>query len=204
MLTTTTVEQLLGPKSTNAIRGSVRMDGHSLLVEATAFADEIERREHAGLGALEDRELLQAMFELPLGIPTWIEKLDPCHRNLIEHAPAGAVDFTWGGDVTRLAVPPIRASTVLLRSRDWETGITAASQYAPFCARAVIFPAGLRELDLAVMEGRYYGVGVAAEDRSGSAHWVVEPANYRQWHDPARWRFDEQLWGRLLHADQLG
>lgn len=90
--------------------------------------------------------------------------------------------------VVRRLVPAVRVELVLVHGpqgidcSEWDAAVRDASQFAPFCARGVVVSrlASEREsrndMDLLLLKARYYGVGVAMQERTESLRWLLEPA----------------------------
>ncbi|MEV5755279.1 hypothetical protein ACIQHU_25425 [Streptomyces tendae] len=190
----------------------LRLRGQQVQAAVTVFADEVRRRFSAGLGAVDSRTLLNALHDLPVDLPVPRSTLDAHVLRTLHTAPPGVVGLREEerGVVVRRLVPAVRVELVLVHGplgidcSEWDAAVRDASQFAPFCARGVVVSrlASEREsrsdMDLLLLKARYYGVGVAVQERTESLRWLLEPAPYRpQRHSAAQWLFHEQAWRQL-------
>jgi hypothetical protein len=190
----------------------LRLRGQQVQAGVTVFADEVRRRSSVGLGAVDSRTLLNALHDLPVDLPVSQSSLDAHDLRSLHAAPPGVVDL--GGDegdvVVRRLVPAVRVELVLVHgphgidSCEWDAAVRDASQFAPFCARGVVVSRlaseqeARKEMDLLLLKARFYGVGVAVQERTESLRWLLEPAPYRpERHSAAQWLFHEQAWSQL-------
>ncbi|MER6323197.1 hypothetical protein [Streptomyces coelicoflavus] len=192
------------------LRG-LRLRGHQVQAAVTVFDDEARRRSSVGLGHVDSRQLLTALHHLPVDLPVPRSCLDAHALRTLRTAKPGVVDLRDEGRmVVRRLVPAVRVELVLVHGpdgidpRDWDAAVRDASQFAPFCARGVVVnhPASERgpntDRDLLLIKARYYGVGVARHEPTGSMRWLIEPAPYRpERHSAAQWLFHEQAWRQL-------
>ncbi|WP_033324490.1 hypothetical protein [Streptomyces yerevanensis] len=204
----------------------LRLRGQQVQAAVTVFGDEVRRRSDAGLGAVDGRALLTALYDLPVGLPIPLGSLDAYALRVLHAAPPGVVDIGIGenpASAVRRLVPATRVELVLVHGpdgippREWDSAVRDASQFAPFCARGVVVskstesehgdkpaspdhvpdPQPHPDLDLLLLKARFYGVGVATQSPRG-LRWLLEPAPYRpQRHSPAQWLFHEQAWRQL-------
>ncbi|MFE7432686.1 hypothetical protein ACIPH4_28905 [Streptomyces tendae] len=190
----------------------LRLRGQQVQAAVTVFADEVRRRFSAGLGAVDSRTLLNALHDLPVDLPVPRSALDAHVLRTLHTAPPGVVGpgEEERGVVVRRLVPAVRVELVLVHGPDgidprgWDAAVRDASQFAPFCARGIVVnhPASERgpntDMDLLLIKARYYGVGVARHEPTGSLRWLIEPAPYRpERHSAAQWLFHEQAWRQL-------
>ncbi|MFI2435751.1 hypothetical protein [Streptomyces sp. NPDC018693] len=185
----------------------LRLRGQEVQAAVTVFADEVRRRSDAGLGAVDSRALLTALYDLPVGLPVPLGSLDAYALRVLHAAPPGVVDMDMdAATAVRRLVPAARVELVLVHGpdgippREWDPAVGNASQFAPFCARGVVVSSTAEpehELDLLLLKARYYGVGVATQSPKGMS-WLLEPDPYRpQRHSPAQWLFHEHAWRQL-------
>ena len=100
--------------------------------------------------------------------------------------------------VTRLAVPPVRVTKAVVTARNWRRGLHDATQFAPYCMRALFIPKRPTDLDELMLEASFYGVGVGILGPD-AVEWVSAPAEFR----PTRfttssWLFTEHVFQQLL------
>jgi hypothetical protein len=176
-----------------------RLMGQYVEAIVTHVADEQARRRACGLGAIEDSALLRVLFDLPVGMPVPSSRLSNWERSVLSRSPGGAVE-TSRNAVTRLACPAVKLEMVVVRARNWERGIHWASQFGPFCQRALVLssmPPADRDRDLLLMESRMFGIGVII---SGQAYegWLVAPAPFRPKRaSSGQWLFHERAYAAI-------
>ena len=104
---------------------------------------EWRRRQACGLGPVLAWDLLDTLMDFPAGMAVPVSGLDGPVRRRLAAAPPGVVRF--GADrVTRTVVPPVMPLLAVITTRDWRTGLAAASRFANYCRRLVVAP-GLGE-----------------------------------------------------------
>ena len=161
-------------------------------------AEEHERRQAAGLGAIHRIGLLHALLTLPAGMPVQEAQLALRDRAHVRRAPAGIVDRAHGM-VTRQAVRPCRITLATVRTATCsKTALESAGRFAPMCARAVI--ARIRPaMPETLIEFDFWGVGIYLEHPDGVLETLVEPAPWvPKRHTPAGWSFTEQAYAAYL------
>ncbi len=163
--------------------GPVMLLGERVIALARLRAGEHERRRRLGLGPVTDPGLLDALLNLPGGVPVadlalWAETA---------HLPDGIVDrdgamFT----VTRLLEPPIVIDAVAVpeMGRRELRAVQRASWFAGFTRRWVVTGRS-RIPDAAILEAKLCGVGLV-----GPGGRVVIPAE-----PPTSHVFDGWAWG---------
>lgn len=173
--------------------GMVRMFGVRAVVAHRPDVVEQARRDAAGLGPLASREVCEALMELPAGLPVPSRAVsDQRTRRALLGLPGGVVDIQDGGLVRR-AVPPLVVELAVVAARTWQDGLTAAARFAPFCTRAVVLSEVPGDLDEAIVEACFHGVGICLAER-GSVRVLVDPEPYvRQRHSSAQWWFAEEI-----------
>ncbi len=157
--------------------------------------DPVEHRRRQSVSAqpLTAMESLEALLELPVGLPIPMESLCPDDRASVRRLPSTAVDRE-GGSVTRKAVRPLKVELALVRDTRPRQALEAATKFAPFCSRAVLLQRPAPRMDDYLNEASFYGVGVLLQTPSG-IEVPLEPAEYRpKRHTAAAWRFVEKLY----------
>jgi hypothetical protein len=164
----------------------------------------IDRAEHARRSAADAQPLdefrpLEMLMTLPVGIPVPRASLGPTLRSEVRFLPRGAA--VWDRQtVTRLAVRPVRVELVVVRAPGWRSGMDLASQFAPFCRRAMLLERVPGRFEESLMEADFYGIGVFTPS-DGGVEMVVEPVEYRpRRHTTAAWRFGEEIYRRIVEA----
>jgi hypothetical protein len=176
----------------------VRLLGRDIGAIVTLVADEWQRRADCGLGALDDPALIRVLFELPIGVAVSSGALGRWERGVLARGPAGAIDRRRG-TVTRLACPPVKVEMVMVRACQWRSGIGWASQYGPFCRRALVLsslPCG-GERESLELEARLYGIGVISDQQVADG-WLVPPAPFRPRRlSSGQWLFQERAYAAM-------
>lgn len=161
----------------------------------THDATEQTRRREFALGAVTSLALLDALLNLPLGVPTHRDDLAPYAREMLWRAPAGVVELD-GAWVSRLLVPPLTVVAAVVRTVTWRRAIQHAGRFAPFTQRLLVFdrvPAP--EL---TWEANVAGVGVWAVV-DGETREVCRPEPFvRRYWKAAGWRFAEHAYAAWL------
>ena len=182
----------VGPASLDSL---MLVPGGAKVAGATADAliivdvTEQSRRKAAGLGAVTSLPLLDALLNLPLGMPVPKRDLaEPTWQQLLL-APAGVVqlDDRW---VTRVLTPPLTVAAALVRGHSWRQALRRAGCFAPFTQRILL-------LDRAPKAGYVWEAAAA-----GVGVWVGGPGEVQEVHPPevfvrrywkaAGWRFAER------------
>jgi hypothetical protein len=160
-------------------------------------AVEVRRRaSFAGPTHVPSLPLLDTLMSLPVDQDVVLEELTDRQRQLLQQAPAGAVEV--GRErVVRRVVAPISVRLALVAANDWKSGLKRADRFGPFCARAVLLPRMPDDIADLMMNAAFYGTGVCVlVDRE--LHMVVEPRAYvRRRHTPSHWRFAEDVYFQL-------
>jgi hypothetical protein len=161
---------------------------------------EITRRATTGLGAIIQRDVLDALMSLPAGLPVTTSALTAREQQALRRAPRGALDWD-NGCVVRQAVPPLSARFSVVAARTWRDGLVKAGRFAPFCARAILLPAPPADLDDARAQASFYGIGLCVFNAS-TLRMLVDPEPYvRQRHSAAQWWFTEEIHRQLVASD---
>ena len=157
-------------------------------VAVTVSLDEHEhaRRAQAGLGAITDREILTALWELPLqirvqrsAIPTWA-------RPLLNRAPTAAV-VAHDGSLIRESRPPLTVSGALAVGRNLERLMRRVGQLSAVSSMAVVVQRDVNPVDPWMLSAALYGVGVARSQKGvltsvfAPKHIIPTLGAYRWW-----------------------
>lgn len=167
-------------------------------VYAVLRVDEAEhqRRRAAGVGAVTDRLVLEAMAGLPRACPVSLDDLDPLTRSALALAPDGLVSYA-ADTVTRTWTPAVRLTAVLAQRSSIRSAIAAAAWFAPDTRRAVWAP-DVSTFGGDVIEGaRAMGVGLVAGATGAAVVWL-QPAEPRVVLGPRHWRILEVAYDELL------
>jgi hypothetical protein len=180
---------------------ALQLRGHAVTAVVTAAEGEIERRTNEGLGAVTDAAILRTLATMPVGEPLAWSTLSRNQQKTLRRAPAGTVERA-GRRVTRRLIPPLRVEAITVAYRQADRALTAASQFAPFCRRAVVLPEAA-VTDVILLEAAYFGIGVYVTT-SDTCRVIQEPAPFvvSRW-TWAQWQFHEQAWAQLLTAPSL-
>jgi hypothetical protein len=179
------------------VRAWIRARGVDAWVDVQPVSDEWSRRRQVGLGALTIRTQLEILSRLPTDLPVPWSTLAPRDRRWIARLPIGTAHVDRGA-VTRLAVSPVKVTTAVVTARNWRRGLHDATQFAPYCARALLIPQRPADLGALLLEASFYGVGIGILG-TDAVEWVCSPAEFR----PTRfttssWLFSEQIFQQLL------
>lgn len=188
---------LLATGIVDLIVGGARAAG--TVGDALVVCDHLEqaRRAQAGLGGVTSLWLLDAVMNLPLGVPIRTSDLCEDTWEQLRAAPNGVVDVEDGW-VTRLLSPPLTVVAAVARGPGWRRPFQLAGRFAPFAQRLMMFDkAPARPL---VWEAQVAGVGVwIFEDDRWEELSRPEPFTQRYW-KPAGWRFAENAYAAALSA----
>ena len=175
-----------------SVTGQATLRGLPVTVDLDLVADEVERRQRAGLGALLQRADLHVLSGLPVDLPVPVGMLSGPRVEVLNRMKYGAVDVT-DQVVTRRAVAPVRIRSVTYETRRWSQGLTRVSRFAPFAARAILLPEQPRDIAALRTAAAYYGIGVSIGTRDEPT-WLVKPAPFRPLrYTPASWLFAETV-----------
>lgn len=158
--------------------------------------DEVEWQRRSGGAPILRLDHLDALMNLPAAVPVPVASLSSRHRRMLDRLPSGAVERSKA-TVTRRAVPPLMPMLAVVRARQWLGGLEAASRFAPYCRRLVMVTELPDQLELALSQASFYGIGVALA--SGvSSRILVEPEPLTDWHPtPAWWWFIEDIYRQV-------
>jgi hypothetical protein len=158
------------------------------------------RRGRCGMAPILELDLLDALMDLPAGLPVRSQSLRAADRRLLRRVPPGALH--WAGEtVTRLVVPPLMPLMAMVRSAEWTEGLEAASRFATYCRRLVIVSELPVDADVALAEASFYGIGVAVV-RGSTPNVVLEPEPFDDWQPtPAWWSFTEKIYRQVNRTE---
>lgn len=178
----------------------VRLFGARAGVAYRLDSAEMSRRATVGLGAITQRDVLEALMGLPASLPVTTSALTPREQQTLRRAPRGALN--WEHDsVIRQAVPTLSARFAVVAASTWRDGLAKAGRFAPFCARAILLPEPPADLDDARVQASFYGIGLCVFT-TGTLRMLVPPESYvRQRHSSAQWWFTEEIHRQLLASD---
>jgi hypothetical protein len=179
----------------------VQFAGSRVTVVVRLDPVEVERRNMVGLSAILDRDLCEALAELPADWPVPVAKLDPVTLRIFDRAPPGVVERT-PITVTRRWQPALTVTGVLLTSRDWQVGLRTVSVFAPDAPRGLVLTRAPRALEPLRARAKELGIGVLVSDPRGRWRLVVEPHREPSYAPgPRHWRLLETTylaWRRLV------
>jgi hypothetical protein len=160
--------------------------------------NERARRHRVGAERLDRMDALEALLQVPVGLPVPLASLAEPLCRAIGALPGGAA-VVGDGQVTRNAVRPLAVDLVVVRSsgRNWRDGLKRAGRFAPFSRRALLIDPPSEEWETLLLEAAFYGIGILIP-AGGGVELVLEPRAYRpRRHTAAAWRFVEQVYQRL-------
>jgi hypothetical protein len=181
----------------HVVVGGARLSGAIADAFIVCDAHEHARRQRAELGAVTSMQLIDAVMNLPTGMPVRLSDLSDITRGHLDSAPPGVVeaDGEW---VTRLLSPPVTVVAIAVRGRGWARSLQRAARFTPFAQRLVV-------LDQApppqlLWEAQVAGIGVwAIEGDQYGEVCAPEPFIRRYW-KPVGWRFAERAYACSLSA----
>ena len=160
---------------------------------------EAARRATCDLGPVLAWDLLDTLMDLPAGLPVPAAALTRLARRRVCRAPEG-VARVFDGHVIRDLVPVVTPLLAIITARDWASGLTRASRFAPYCRRIVVGP-GLPAGGEVLQTAARLGIGVAVRVRPGAAEVLLEPELVEGWQPTtAWWRFCEVIYGQAART----
>lgn len=186
-------------KSVTVVTGFVSAGRASADVVVEFDLVECARRRVAGVGALSDVGLLDALMLLPAG--EWVPQDDLGSESveLLRRAGEGVVEFgLMTGMVRRVAVRPLRVCEVRVRADGWRSGARLLDRFAAVGERWLVLPDGVSVDPLDVMSADRFGVGVIADGVT-----VLPAGRFVQRWRPAGWLAVESLFGGMLSAGRV-
>ncbi|MFF5100449.1 MULTISPECIES: hypothetical protein [Actinosynnema] len=176
--------------------GVVKLSGGHVGLVLELDQAEVERRAASGWSGVLDLGVLDALMNLPAGVPVSWADLTERERLAVRKVPEGVVEVA-GDRVVRRAVAPLTVRLALVAARDWRSGLKRAGEFAPFCARGVVLSRVPDDVDELHLRCGVFGVGAYVASR-GEADVLLEPRAYvRQRHTAAHWRFAEEVHARI-------
>ena len=155
-------------------------------------AEHIRRKSHE-LGAVVDRNLWEALLDMPIGQPVPLKALDPIKKALLDGSDPGIARFS-STHVIRELDAPLRPLAVFKKCRDWGTGLEAVSRFSGVVSlRAVMLEIKPGAAALDEMESLGVGVILLRENR---AQLLVAPAPTLPLFGSFYFRFLEVTYGR--------
>lgn len=173
----------------------VRLLGQRITLFFERVEDEFTRRQQMGLRPVDDRELLMALFALPVDLPVPRVAVEARHQRLFQRAPTGVVDLSRR-DLTRRAVPAVRIVHVTGHGVASVSRLRSLSMFGPFSSRSIVVTGRVPEDD-ALAEAERLGIGMIRSD--GSVLADERPLFVRR-HTAATWLFAEHALAALIAA----
>jgi hypothetical protein len=174
----------------------LRLLGEDVWHAVELDAEEQDRRASCGLGAITDPSDLRTLCSLPWRETVPLADLPIRHRQRLATMPAGVIQLQ-GGRVTRLARPPAALRGALVSDTSWSRGLDRASAFAPFCPRVLLLTGRPTDLDDAMAEATFYGIGLAVAAAGGGYEFRVLPDPAAARSGPVSWRLREQAFAAI-------
>ncbi len=175
---------------------SVRLYGRQVDVVFRLHGAEIDRRSSAGIEALLDRDLMEALASLPHGSAVPWDSIDPVIHPLLDQAPEVLLHKN-ATHVERLYVPPLWIVGVVKRTRTWMQGLEAISLFAPHAPRGLVVM-GDESLDETLSKAQRIGVGIAHKARGAQTKLLTRPSARYVRSGSTQWLFSEAVYGQWL------
>ena len=144
------------------------------------------RRSAVGLGAITDRELLTALWELPAGYRVSASALPQWTLDRLHGIPAGVVE-ELDDSVIRAARPPVRITGALAIGRRFDRILTRVGQVSALAPMAVVVDRAVESTHSGVLDAQLYGVGVGVARGVGvtpmlaAAPVIPTPGPFQWW-----------------------
>jgi hypothetical protein len=174
----------------------VRAFGTPALLVYEAIGDEVQRRQRCGLGAVADHELLDVLLGLPLDLPVHPADLSDRECRVLRRAPSAAVEVS-GAAVVRRVTAPLVARSAVVSVKDWRRGLRKAGQFAPFCARSIALSTRPADLNDAMAQARFYGIGILCGPANHRVELLAAEAYVRHRHSSGQWWFAEDIYRQV-------
>jgi hypothetical protein len=181
------------PAATLTVRGVV-----ATLVYRLDPGEHARRSAH-GLLAVTDLEQLDALLDLPVGLPVPKGELRRQDSVVIGQLPPGCVSAA-GGAVTRQIRRPLCVDLAVVTSDDddWRSGLRKAGQFSTYCTRLLAMTGIPDDIADARDEAAYYGIGLVV-NASGDPAIALPPQRFIPTaHTAAGWRFTEQVYSEVV------
>lgn len=170
-------------------------DGPVLLA---VHVDESEhcRRASVQLGAITDRELLTALWELPAGLEISASALPGWTVDRLQNVPT-AVVAECGDYLVRTARPAVRISGALAIGQRFDSVLRRVGQVSALAPMAVIVRRAIDPADAGLLNAQLFGVGVGTA-LGGVIARVVEAAPVVPTPGPYLWWIAELAYEQLV------
>ncbi|GAA1899963.1 hypothetical protein GCM10009837_23280 [Streptomyces durmitorensis] len=181
----------------------VEVRGVSAVLAVRMNAGEVERRAAEGVAPLLDMSALDALLQLPAGLPVPELSLTPRERLRLRRCPHGAIE-QGDGQLVRRLVSPLEVDVAATRTRRaGRTALMRAGRFGAYAASTVWLDGPAAGSELMVIEAGVYGLGVVRTVDGESPELLVAPrSSLRFGHTAAGWLFHEQVYEQLLGASQ--
>jgi hypothetical protein len=161
---------------------------------------EVARREHAGVGAVTQYRLIEALAALPLEWPVPWADLDPIVAAVLDQGPPGIVRRT-PRFVERVWRPAVAVTGVFTSATDWRRGLEAVGVFGPDAPRGLVLRVRPRDHDELLAAAERFGIGIVAPDCHGEWQRLVDPARVHAGDPgPRHWRFLEAVYAASLRS----
>ena len=177
-------------------------------VAVTVTVDEMEhtRRGTSGLGAILDRQLLTALWELPhaLSVPT--KRIPGWASSRLARAALRVVAAD-NDSLTRIVRPPLVVSGALAVGRSLDRPLRRVGQLSAIAPMAVVVQHQVNTDDPGLLEASLYGVGVGCST-NGVVTRISEPEPVIPMPGPFLWwvaevAYQQMIDGRVTDAPML-
>ena len=156
---------------------------------------EHERRMRAGLGAITDREVVTALWELPHAMSVESSAIPSWAHTLIDRAPEAAISAD-GNAWVRMSRPPLKVTGAIAVGRSPERLVRRVGQLSAVAPMAVVLQGGVERHDPWLLNTSLYGMGVA-QSRGGTVTTLSMPDDVTPTLGPYRWWICEMAYERL-------
>ncbi|MGW6273673.1 hypothetical protein [Streptomyces sp. NPDC055060] len=177
--------------------------GVTAVLSVRLHAGEVERRAAAGVAPLLDVSALDALLQLPAGLPVPESSLTSREHVRLRRCPQGAVEAD-GGLLVRRLVSPLEVDVAVVRSRrPSRAALLRAGRFGAYAASAVWLDGPAAGSELMVMEAGVYGLGVVRAVDGEAPELLVAPrSSSRFGHTAAGWLLHEQVYAGLLGSSR--
>ena len=161
----------------------------------------VDEREHArrlesGLGAIVDRQLVVALWELPHCLSIALSRIPGWASERLARADAVIV-AAHGNRVERIACPPLVISGVVAVGRRFERLLRRVGQLSAIAPMGVVIQREVDDADPGMLEANLYGVGVGCS-ANGEITQVSVPEPVVPMPGPFLWWVAELAYGQLI------
>lgn len=177
---------------------AVGLGGYQYLLGLLSVSDELARRREHGLGSVTDLRTLEVLSSLPVDVPVAAKVLGSEALSVLRPLPSAVVEFD-GAKVVRHLAPAVVLESAGVFATTWKQAVARISALASYCTRYVILGGdrGRAQMELATMDARYYGLGLATV-AGGELEWLVEPAPFRpERFTASSWLLAEKVFDQL-------